>query len=84
MAEIVPSQKILKSKEEIKAYLGGISEYMFQKYRKLKIKGKPSGMPMNLIDGQWMAHADHIDEWFKKITFCDSSQIDDEAEKGGQ
>lgn len=56
------SQKILSSKEEIKAYLGNISDHLFDKYIAL-------GMPARYEPGGfWLAHADNIDEFFMLYT----------------
>ncbi len=55
------SEKILTCKEEIKAYIGGCSDYMFKKYISL-------GMPARYDDGRWTAHAENIDEFFKLYT----------------
>lgn len=75
MADVVPSLKILKNKDEIKAYLGNISNYAFRKYIKM-------GMPAIFEDGNWIAHADNIDEFFKKITFKSFQNVVDQIENG--
>ena len=55
------SGKILTSKQEIKQYIGGISDYLFKKYIS-------SGMPARYEDNRWTAHADNIDDFFKQYT----------------
>ncbi len=82
MADIAPSRKILKNKDEIKAFLGGISDYKFNRFRKLEINGKKYPIPANKIDGQWVAYTDHIEKWWAIITYFDSSRIPDEADSG--
>ena len=60
------SCKILTSKEEIKAYLGGVSNHLFAKYIK-------SGMPARYEDNRWTAHTDNIDNFFMaytKVSMC--------------
>jgi len=55
------SDKLLLCKEEIKDYLGNITDYMFRKYIKM-------GMPA-LFDGrEWIAHTENLEEWFRSIT----------------
>lgn len=55
------NENLLASKEEIKAYLGDITDYLFAKYIKL-------GMPARYEDKRWIAHAENIDEFFKTYT----------------
>ena len=55
------SKKILTSKDEIKAYIGNVSDYLFKKYIK-------KGMPARFEDGRWVAHAENLDEFFRKYT----------------
>ena len=61
MSDKIISQKILGSKEEIKTYVGNISDYTFKKYIE-------SGLPARYEDGRWIAHAENIDEFFKIYT----------------
>ena len=72
-AGIAPSGKILKNKDEIKTYLGNISDYIFRKYIKM-------GMPARFEDGNWIAFADNIDSFFQKITNVSFSKLVDEIE----
>ena len=53
--------KILTSKDEIKAYLGNLSDYLFKKYIE-------RGMPARYEDRRWIAHADNLDEFMKAYT----------------
>ena len=62
--------KILTSKEEIKTYLGNITDYMFQKYIKL-------GMPARYEDCRWLAHTDNIDEFFRIYTKVHMKNVPD-------
>ena len=55
------SCKILSCKEEIKEYLGNISDYMFRKYVK-------RGMPARCEGREWIAYSDNLDEWYKQYT----------------
>lgn len=56
------SQKILRSKDDIKEYLGNITDYMFNKYI-------AAGMPARYDEGSgWIAHIDNIDEFFRAYT----------------
>ena len=55
------NSKLLTSKEEIKEYLGGISNYLFKKYIE-------KGMPARYEDKHWLAHTDNIDEFLKTYT----------------
>lgn len=69
------STKILSSKEEIKEYIGNISDYEFEKYRK-------AGMPMRYEKGGgYIAHADNIDEFFRlytRVSIRNNVQFSDE------
>jgi hypothetical protein len=66
------SSKILSSKEEIKAYIGNISDYMFRKYIK-------KGLPARFEDGSgWWAHTDNVDEWFRVYTRVSMKNAPDE------
>ena len=59
---ITKSDRMLLSKDEIKMYLGGISNHTFRKYVE-------HGLPARYEDGgSWLAHADNIDEWFRIYT----------------
>ena len=68
---IIKSPKILTSKEEIKAYCGGISDYMLKKY-------VAAGLPARYEDCRWIAHADNIDDFFKKYTRVNMKNIPEE------
>lgn len=65
MSEALKSRKILKTKEEIQTYIGGVSgpagDVLFKKYIE-------AGMPARFEDGRWIAHADNIDEFFRRYT----------------
>ena len=52
------SAKLLTWKDEIREYLGNISNYMFRKYMSL-------GMPARFNGEEWVAHTDNIDAWLK-------------------
>jgi hypothetical protein len=52
---------LLDGKQEISAYLHNASDYKMKKYVKM-------GMPVVIIDGQWIAHKDNLDDWFKSFT----------------
>lgn len=54
------SCKILSCKEDIKEYLGNISDHTFRKYVRL-------GMPAR-YDGGWIAHTENLDNWFLAYT----------------
>lgn len=56
----IRSTKVLTTKQEIMDYLR-ISEILFRKFIDL-------GMPAVSADNRWYAHADNIDDWFKKMT----------------
>ena len=53
---------LLDGKEDVRQFLNGVSDYKLKKWVE-------AGMPV-LIDGngQWVAHAENIQEWFKKYT----------------
>jgi len=53
--------KLLTSKEEIKTFLGNITDYMFKKYVE-------RGMPARFEDGRWFAHPDNIERWALQYT----------------
>ena len=55
------SKKILTCKEDIKTYMGNISDYMFRKYISL-------GMPCRYEGRDWIAHADNIERWYMAYT----------------
>lgn len=71
------SQKILTSKEEIKIYIGNISDYMFRKYIK-------RGMPARCEDGRWTAHCENVEEWFKIYTKVSMKNAPDEMLEEGE
>ena len=72
-----PVCKLLKNKDEIKAYLGNISDYSFRKYIRM-------GMPALFIDANWMAHIDNIDEFFRKHTNKTFKDLIDQIEPDGK
>jgi hypothetical protein len=56
------SAKILKTVEEIRIYIGGknpVSRDKFKEFIRL-------GMPAAQIGNVWYAHADLVDDWFKR------------------
>lgn len=61
----------MTSKEEIKTYIGNVSNYKFKKYIKL-------GMPARYDDGRWTAHIDNIDDFFKAYTKVSMKNAPDE------
>lgn len=62
------STKILTSKDEIRAYLGGISNHLFTKYIK-------AGMPARFEDNRWIAHTDNIEDWCRSYTRVSMKQV---------
>jgi len=56
---------ILDGKDEISAYLGGVSDYKLAKWIKV-------GMPVLIDEGRWLAHIDNIEDFFRKYTRIDS------------
>lgn len=73
---MMPVCKILKNKDEIKTYLGNVSDYVFRKYIRM-------GMPARYDEGNWMAHVDNIDEFFRIFTYRNSSSDADKSEQNG-
>ena len=72
------SEKILTCKEEIKTFLGNISDYMFAKYIKL-------GMPARYDGREWIAHTNNIEKWFESYTRISmKTAVEDVPEKGCQ
>ena len=63
----VQNKKILTSKQEIMDYIG-CSWYIFRKYVE-------NGLPALYEDGRWIAHADNIDEFFRKYTFRNMKSV---------
>jgi hypothetical protein len=55
------SDKILSSKDEIKEFLGNITDYMFKKYIE-------RGLPARYEDRRWSAHTDNLDDFMKAYT----------------
>jgi hypothetical protein len=70
------SCKILGSKDEIKVYLGILSDQLFQKYIE-------RGLPARYEDRRWVAHTDNLDEFMKAYTRISMKKVpqDDEGEK---
>ena len=62
------SKKILTSKQEIMSYMGAGSDHAFNKYI-------TAGMPARLEDNRWVAHADNIDDWFRRYTAVSMRKI---------
>jgi len=69
----VKSCKILTSKEEIKEYLGNISNYLFKKYVE-------RGLPARYEDRRWVAHVDNLEEFMRAYTRVSMKQVPDEDE----
>jgi hypothetical protein len=76
MAQPRKSENILTSKEEIKEYLGGVSNYLFNKYIKM-------GMPARFEDNRWCAHTENIDNFFKAYTKVSMSKMLDQIPDNG-
>lgn len=68
---VAKSCKILTSKEEIKAYLGNLSDYMFKKYIE-------RGLPARYEDRRWVAHVDNLDDFMKAYTRISLKVMPDE------
>ncbi len=76
----VRSSKILIGREAIRHY---IARYDGSPVAwKVVQRHIAFGMPAVFENGGWIAHADHIDEYFKNLTFTDSrkdvDQVDDD------
>ena len=65
------SKKILIGVQAICDYLQ-ISEPTFYKFIKV-------GLPANVIDGRWYAHADNLADFFQKITFVSLKKVPEDA-----
>jgi len=57
----IKSCKLLSSKDEIKEYLGNLSDYLFNKY-------VDRGLPARYEDRRWIAHADNLDDFMRVYT----------------
>ncbi len=55
------SPKLLTSKDEIKIYIGNVSDHLFKKY-------VAKGLPARYEDNRWLAHTENIDEFFRLYT----------------
>lgn len=55
----------------------GLTKYLYLKFIKM-------GMPVLYVEGRCYAHKDNIDDFFKKITFVNSSKIPDEVIDGDE
>ena len=64
------SQKFFTCKQEIMAYCK-ISEKLFVKFIR-------SGMPAIQIENRWYAHADNLDDFFKKLTKATCQSMSEE------
>lgn len=62
------TSRLLRNKDEIKLYLGGVSDHTFKRYVRM-------GMPARYEDCNWMAHTDNIDEFFRKYTNINSAKF---------
>jgi len=71
------SEKILTCKDEIKSFLGNISDYAFDKYVR-------AGMPARCTGkgGDWIAHTSNIEKWFEAYTRINMrASLDEDAEE---
>jgi len=70
------SCKILSCKEEIKEYLGNISDHMFTKYVRL-------GMPARYDHGAgWFAHTENLEKWWQAYTAISMKKLIMNMEEG--
>lgn len=69
------SDKILTCKEEIKEFLGNITDYMFRKYISL-------GMPARYDGREWIAHAANIEKWFEAYTKVSMKKVFEDIPEG--
>jgi hypothetical protein len=74
---IKKSDKILSSKEEIKSYIGGISNHLFYKYIKC-------GLPARYEDNRWTAHTENIDNFFRAYTMISMGKVIDQISYNGE
>lgn len=56
---------VLDGKDEISKFLNNASDHKLKKYL-------AAGMPVRIEDGRWIAHADNIEEFFRRYTRIDS------------
>ena len=63
--------KILIGCDAIMAYIG-VSRPLFKEFVE-------KGMPARLINNRWYAHADNLDEFFKRLTFYKEKNPPDDA-----
>jgi hypothetical protein len=69
------SLEILKGIDEIRHYINPESPVSRFKVKELiRI-----GMPADISGWLWYAHAENVDEWFKKITRKDYSKVPDDV-----
>jgi len=74
----VRSSKILIGREAIRHY---IARHDGSPVTWKVVKGHIAlGMPAVFINGGWVAYADHVDEYFKNLTFTDARKDVDEVE----
>lgn len=71
------NSKLLTSKDEIKTYLGNISDYLFKKYIE-------KGMPARYEDNRWLAYSENIDEFFKTYTRVSMRKIINEIPENAE
>ena len=62
------TSKLLIGMEAITGYLK-ISRPLFERFIK-------NGMPVLRIESRWYAHADNLDDFFKRITRVDSRRVE--------
>ena len=52
---------LLTGKEEVRAFLKNASDYKLKKWL-------AAGMPVEIESGEWTAHKENLEEWFKSYT----------------
>jgi len=63
---------ILYGKEAVRTFLKNPSDYMLKKYL-------AAGMPVRIESGNWLAHQDNLDDFFKHYT-RKKSRVNDELQ----
>ena len=69
---VAKSPKILKGAESIAAYIGCGRQKFYDFVA--------DGLPAAVMDGTWYAHADNIEEYFRRRTLMRVNQIPPNAE----
>ena len=65
---VAPNSRYLTCKQEIRAYMGHISDYMFKKYVE-------AGLPARFEDGRWSASTANIDRWWDAYTMVSMRSV---------